>query len=154
MYKNSFWGDDILWFNRFWALCQTTENKCQCYTVFGRVDSKSRHQNKHYRSTRPFSRFLPKLWWKTEQKWLTLEMILPLYSTCDDANAAGQYPITQCIPWGKISHKIVTEVIDGNSLEMSISPNKGLKKQIWQETLWRQRILTLFIMVPNIMSDL
>ena len=57
-------------------------------------------------------------------------MILPLYSTCDDTNTAGQYPITQCIPQGKISHKIVTEVIDGNSLEMSISPNKGLKKQI------------------------
>jgi len=57
-------------------------------------------------------------------------MILPLYSTCDDTNTAGQYPITQCIPQGKISHKIVTEVIDGNSPEMSISPNKGLKKQI------------------------
>lgn len=58
-------------------------------------------------------------------------MILPLYSTCNDTNTAGQYPITQYIPRGKISHKIVTEVIDGNSLEMSISPNKGLKKQIW-----------------------
>lgn len=36
---------------------------------------------------------------------------------------------------GDINHKIVVGVMEGISLEMSISPNKGLKKQTWLEAL-------------------
>lgn len=72
-------------------LPETTENKWQCHEVFGRVDSKSRHQNQHRKGTRLFSRLLPRLVKKnTKQKWFTLEMMVSqLDSTCDDTNRAS-----------------------------------------------------------------
>lgn len=102
-----------------------------------RVDSKSRHQNQHHKITRLFSRLLSRLTKKkknTEQKQLTLEiMISQFYLTCDNTDITSTqlhiYNIHSVFFGEKIHHKIVVGIMDGNSLEMTINHNEGLRTQ-------------------------
>lgn len=95
----------------------------------------------------------------TEQKQLTLEiMISQFYLTCDNTDITSTqlhiYNIHSVFFGEKIHHKIVVGIMDGNSLEMTINHNEGLRTQTWLEALWGQRILILWIMVPSTVPDL